>query len=134
MRILIDSHEKKPFKFPGYNVSTTALAAGDYSVYGYKNLITVERKGIRDYLSWLCSKRCQPQLKKLRKVRYRCIIVEGSIDSSNPWTLMDKWTVASKTAAVMATRIPVLFAKNVDLATHATLAFLKECKRMVDSR
>lgn len=134
IRIVIDTREKKPLLFPGYATCYQSLRAGDYSVYGYTKMIAVERKGIKDYLNWLGSQRVISQLKKLRLCPYRCIIVEGDIDSHNHWGLMDKWTVISKTASLMAARVPVLFARNPEMAAYATVRYLSECKLLVDSR
>lgn len=135
MRILIDTRERKPLEFPGHRTSFRKLDAGDYSIYGgYDKIITVERKGIRDFLSWLSSRRVIPQLKKLRRCKYRCIVVEGDIDSTNPWTMIDKWTVARKTANIMAARVPVLFARNAKMAAHVVVSYLQACKDLVDAR
>ena len=77
--IVVDSREQKPFKFSVPTVKK-GLASGDYSVVGYEDDITVERKSLPDLVR-CCGRdrsRFMDQCKRLVEIKCRLLIVEGS--------------------------------------------------------
>lgn len=83
MIIIQDTREQRPWQFPPYvQVTTATLKDGDYTVQGYEDSIRVERKSLEDLASCLCDKELRRfcgQLQRMRKYKYRSLIVEGTI-------------------------------------------------------
>lgn len=79
--ILVDSREKTPWTFKRFKckVRRAKLKVGDYSVYGYKDVIVVERKSFKDFLSSLKRGTLDRQIEKLAEVERVMILVEGEI-------------------------------------------------------
>ena len=50
MKIVIDTRERKPYKFYGQDVVRKKLDTGDYSIEGFEDVFAVERKAKPDYL------------------------------------------------------------------------------------
>ncbi len=81
--IIIDSREREPFKFrasstcDGYEIAK--LDAGDYSIKGFENLITVERKNSIIELCGNLGKnrvRFEAELERMKSIKFRYVIVE----------------------------------------------------------
>lgn len=83
MIILCDSREQKPFVFPKYvRTERVGMTDGDYTVKGYEDYIRIERKSLDDLINCLGNSQLQRycgQLKRLRKYRYRAVIIEGDM-------------------------------------------------------
>jgi len=84
--IVIDTREQKPYSFNGSSV-VKKLDTGDYSLEGYEDLVTVERKSLIDFLGCLFphknSKtggwiRFEKELTRMVGFRYSCIVIEAS--------------------------------------------------------
>ncbi len=48
--IVVDSREKKPYAFDGYDTVVNKLDTGDYSIQGHEDVFAVERKSLPDLL------------------------------------------------------------------------------------
>lgn len=55
--IIIDTREQKPYSFYGMDVIHRKLDTGDYSIDGYEDVFTVERKSLDDYLQSITHER-----------------------------------------------------------------------------
>lgn len=82
--ILIDNQEKKPWAFPSdqFVVSTANLFTGDYTIAGFEERVTIERKSGNDFVSsvihdWL---RFKKQLIRMAGFDDAIIAVECTID------------------------------------------------------
>ncbi|MGO9174674.1 MAG: ERCC4 domain-containing protein [Desulfobaccales bacterium] len=55
MRILIDTREQAPFTFQGYQAApeTATLPVGDYSLPGFQDRVSIERKSLEDLIGCL---------------------------------------------------------------------------------
>jgi hypothetical protein len=80
--IVIDTREKTPWRFDVPTVHGT-LHAGDYSVMGLENIITVERKSLDDLLACVGRERnrFKRELQRLRSYRYRSLVIESTADA-----------------------------------------------------
>lgn len=81
MIVAIDSREKQKWRFAADTV-TSALPVGDYSIVGYLDKITLERKAWRDLWNCLSERNCKRlrnQAKLMRNVPIRVLVVEASI-------------------------------------------------------
>ena len=83
MIILFDTREQKPWQFPPHIQTTKqTLRDGDYSVEGYPD-IRIERKSLSDLASCVTDRslpRFLGQLQRLRKYKYRALVVETTMD------------------------------------------------------
>ena len=82
IKIVIDSREQKPLQFPiEVDCIIRGMKTGDYTIDGYEDRILVERKALGDLVNCLTSdrNRFRKQLARLKKVPYRCIVIESSL-------------------------------------------------------
>lgn len=132
--ILIDTRENLPWEFPGFRSKVQMLKAGDYSLYGYTKLITVERKSLGDFA--LSSRNMdrfkKGQLAKLLKLTYACIIVEGDPSIARYSKYYTPETIISKSCDIILHGVPILFCGTRDMASYACLEFLMKSKNLVD--
>jgi len=80
--IIIDSREQKPYLFPkGTNTTTKKLDAGDYSVAGYEDKITIERKSKIDAYGTIGKgrKRFIRELERMEGYDFKAIVIESSM-------------------------------------------------------
>lgn len=133
--ILIDSRETTPWEFKGYRSKSTCLKVGDYTLLGYTKLIAVERKSLIDFAGCIrkWKKFEEGQIAKLKKVRYRCIIVEGdpSIGQYNKYT--DPFLLVAGACDIILQDVSVLFCGTRDMAELACYQFMVRAKNLVDS-
>ena len=79
--VVIDSREQKPFRFE--NSVVKALDSGDYSLLGYEDRISVERKTHADLFASLGKgrRRFERELQRLSKLDYAAIVIETGLPS-----------------------------------------------------
>ena len=82
--IVIDTREQNPFfKRPPKGIITvrSKLDYGDYSIKGFENLISIERKSSLDFLSSITKerKRFKKELESLSKLERHFIVIESSL-------------------------------------------------------
>lgn len=84
MKIIIDSREKKPYLFefapPAVEIVKGPLKTGDYSLKGFEDKITIERKSLSD-LFGTCGQgreRFERELERMKEFRYAAIVFEAS--------------------------------------------------------
>ncbi len=79
--IIIDTREQKPFEFPdGVPTIVSGLRAGDYSIVGFQEQVSIERKSLAD-LYQTCGKgheRFERELDKLSHYRYSAVVIEAT--------------------------------------------------------
>ncbi len=81
LTIIIDTREQQPYVFSStINTLSEKLESGDYSILGYQDKFSIERKSLDDYISSITSDRDRffRELKRLQKYDFACIVVEGS--------------------------------------------------------
>lgn len=77
-------HEGKGWDFPENELFAGTvvkkLDTGDYSIEGYENVITIERKAsIGELVSWLFEPRCHDNLDRLATYVYKYLVLEFNI-------------------------------------------------------
>jgi len=85
--IVIDSREQKPFFFDECEINVKALKTGDYSIKGYEDEISLERKTLVDFVHSIIQDRDRFEREILRAkktLKYFAIIVET--DFKSLWT------------------------------------------------
>lgn len=97
MVIIVDTRETRPYTFAGFNVRFAKLDAGDYSIAGFEDAITIERKELGDFLSSISSagggrERFQRELERMRNHEFRCVVIEADYshisDGQHPFSKM----------------------------------------------
>jgi len=84
--VVIDTREQSPLfaeSLPkGLVIVRDSLEVGDYSVRGFENQITIERKTISDLLGCLTHdrERFKRELEKLRAYKWKAVCLEGTED------------------------------------------------------
>lgn len=121
MIILIDSQEQARWRFPG-DTLVKKLATGDYSIQGYTDLITIERKSLNDLVKtvindWL---RFSRELRRMASMDYAAIVVEAPVtavangayeSNANPNSVRGKLN-----AIYLDFGVPTLFLDNREIA------------------
>lgn len=79
--IVRDTREKMPYSFEDIPVERKKLEAGDYSILGFEDVVTIERKSLDDLVKSLITdrKRFLKVVRKMKDYQYRCVVVEGSL-------------------------------------------------------
>jgi ERCC4-type nuclease len=86
MRILIDSREQLPFTFANYEVEpeVVALPVGDYSLPGFQDRVSIERKSLEDLIACLMGDnrdRFERELAKARHFDFFAVVVEAPLSA-----------------------------------------------------
>ena len=90
--ILVDTREQTPFfnsavfiggKSIPLNTERTTLKTGDYSLKGLYDKISIERKSRTDFWQSITRERerFEREIERLSKFKYKCVVVEGDLDS-----------------------------------------------------
>ena len=81
MKVVIDTREQLPYEFE--DSITRTLQTGDYSLFGYEDQITVERKTKADAYGTIGKGRTRfiKELERLREIDYSAIVVEASLSN-----------------------------------------------------
>jgi len=112
--IAIDTREQRPYDFPGAVVQT--LPTGDYSIVGFTDRVTIERKSKADAYSSLGQGRARFRraLERLAHFDYAAIVVEESVPGfmrSPPHSKMNpRSAMCSLLAWSVRYGVPVFFA------------------------
>ena len=86
MRIIIDSREQAPFIFANYEVKpeVVALPVGDYSLPGFQDRVSIERKSLEDLIACLMGDnrdRFERELAKTRHFDLFAVVVEAPLSA-----------------------------------------------------
>lgn len=129
LEILVDSHERYPFRFADRQVGVVreALPAGDYAVARDGALIAVvERKSLPDLVSSLTTGRLRYQLTELASVPRAAVVVEERYSAVFRLTHVRPAVVADAIAEcqVRWPQVPIVFCETRGLAQEWTYRFL----------
>lgn len=84
LRIVVDTREQRALSFecwPDIEVVGAKLEAGDYSIVGYEDRFTLERKSISDLVGSLTSgrDRFRREMERLSDYEFKAVLVEGAM-------------------------------------------------------
>lgn len=131
MIIIIDTREKDEYSFGDIVTLRSKLEAGDYSVAGLEDRISIERKELDDFVSTVIYQkdRFHNELCALACMEYAAIVVEASlpdiIDHRYKSAVLPKSVIGAVVAVMMEYRIPIIFAGNRQIACHLTESILR---------
>jgi hypothetical protein len=132
LEIIVDAHERYPFKFAAQQAQTVrrALACGDYAV-SFDGFIAgaVERKSVSDLVSSLLSGRLRYQLTDLALIPRAAIVVEQGYARIFGLDHVRGATVADGLAELQVRwpNLPIVFCENRKLAEEWTYRYLAAC-------
>lgn len=78
--IVVDTREQKELVFGKFAIEKKCLSAGDYSIQGYEDQITFERKSVQDLVGTLIGghERFLREMERMRAYKVRYILIEHS--------------------------------------------------------
>ena len=82
MKIVVDTREQRPFDFKRYKIEVRrdTLSVGDYSIVGFEDRVSIERKELGDLINCLMGSnraRFERELQKLRFFEMKAVVVES---------------------------------------------------------
>lgn len=129
LEILVDSHERYPWKFTAQQATTRrkALPAGDYAVELDATIVAaVERKSLADLASTMTSGKLRYLLAALADLSYAALVVEDrysaifKLEHTRPAVIAE----GLGEAQVRFPNVPIIFAETRPLAQEWTYRFL----------
>jgi len=77
--LIQDTREQKPLFKPKPWIISHGLNSGDYSIQGFENIITIERKSIPDLLGTLGKGRIrfEKELNRMSEYKWKGLLIEG---------------------------------------------------------
>lgn len=84
LTLIIDTREQKPLctRVKTLPICREALKNGDYSIKGFEDQFTIERKQQSDFYSYIGSerKRTKQKLERLKTYKFKALIIESTWD------------------------------------------------------
>lgn len=110
LRVVVDTREKLPLVFSHLPSVRGTLYTGDYSVKGFENSFTVERKSAADLVQSLTHgrERFMRELDRMRGYEFARLCVIGSIDEALDKRHVKRASVFGSLAAIDARGVPVV--------------------------
>ncbi|MFB3882439.1 MAG: ERCC4 domain-containing protein [Armatimonadota bacterium] len=138
--MIVDTREQLPYSFSDRVVAVRSpLAAGDYSVEGFEQVLAVERKSAGDFVCSVIRERprFRRELEKLRAYRAACVVVEASLadilahryhSGAHPNAV-----VGAALSIIVDYGIPVFFCSDRQASCRFTEGFLLRAHRRLVS-
>lgn len=136
IQIVIDTREQRPLVLPNSIVRT--LEVGDYSVTGYENLISIERKSLMDLFGCFGQSRdrFERELAKLSEYPYPAIVIEATLEMVLAGTKFSRVHPQSAIGSLIAWgtkfRIPVWLAGDRRMAAGAVRKILYAAVKYIE--
>lgn len=114
--IVVDTRESLPLQFPG--AIKKALASGDYSLIGFEDQVTIERKTLEDFYQCVGRERNRftRELERLEKMDYAAVVIESSLSDILHGTEYSQVHPRSAIGSILSWSvkygIPFFFAEN----------------------
>lgn len=116
--ILIDTREQSPLVFTHCPAEVATLATGDYSIQGFEDEFTIERKSLDD-LAVSCThdrQRFEKELVRMRGYPFRRLLIVGTVEEIERHVYRSraepKAVLASITAFEVRYGLPVAYCPN----------------------
>src|ERR1700733_13721123 len=79
-KIIIDTREKTPLKFTGIETIRAGLKTGDYSIEGFEDKITIERKSLADLIQSISRdrRRFEECIQRLLEYEAKALLIEAT--------------------------------------------------------
>ena len=130
--MIVDTREQKPlFKLKPWIIEA-GLNSGDYSIQGFENIITIERKSIPDLLGTLGKGRVrfEKELNRMNEYKWKGLLIEGlenDVYQPNDFSSMHPNSIYHSLAAIETKwGVGIYYAKDKKSARNWVLSRL--CK------
>lgn len=132
LTIIIDTREQHPLKFPArFQTVRETLKTGDYSVDGFRDRFTIERKSLSDLVNTVIHdrERFERELERMRSYEFRRILVTAPFErvARGPYPhsrANPKSVLASLAAFEVRYGVPIVFAKDEKEAAERILIWI----------
>ena len=134
--IIVDTNETKPYSFymfePPVQLLHRHLQTADYSILGYEDRVTIERKELSDLFQSMGNSRArfQREFERLQRFEYAAMVVESDIgdifQNPPPWSdMLPKSVFRSVVAWSQRYHVQCWFAPNRQFAERLTYILLE---------
>jgi len=130
MRIVIDSREKKPYRFAG--AIKKSLNVGDYSIEGLEDEVAIERKSLNDWVQCCIGKnreRLEREIERSKSLNFFAIIIESDVESiwkARLWSKIPRSAIINTALAWQVKHgIPIIFVSKRSYGKKAVETLLK---------
>lgn len=114
--VVTDTREQAPFAFMSIEpwdeirVVRSALATGDYSIHGFEDRISIERKSVSDFYGSIGGdrERFEREMVRMKTMKYAAVVIEGLIED-RPETVVMSAKSGTHTALSWSIRYGVHF-------------------------
>lgn len=134
MIVIIDRREQLPYDLHPFKMIPGTLKSGDYSIRGFEDKVSVERKTLADWISSISQgrDRFEREIERLLSFESKMILVEGS--ANDIWfhkyrSKMNPKSVMGTIASFAAKGIPVMLAGDREIAQDMCKRFLFLCAK-----
>jgi DNA excision repair protein ERCC-4 len=144
MRILVDTREQLPFTFdafPGATIETATLPVGDYSLPGFLDKVSIERKSLDDLIGCLMGSnrdRFERELARGRHYELFVVVMEASLDDLAHGRYQSQMKAHSAAQSLFAFqvryRLSIVWAGNRHRAEYVTYSLLEKYLREIGER
>ena len=136
--ILCDTREQRPYRFEGYvrpavHVVPATLPVGDYSLPGFEDRVSIERKSLDDLIGCLMNgnrERFERELQKAQHYELFSVMVEASLqdvlDHKYRSAMTPKAAIQSIVAFQVRYQTPFMWAGNREGAEYLTFSLLEK--------
>lgn len=137
LTIVIDTHERYPYRFTGQQVHTVsgALPCGDYALRtGDRLLASVERKSLPDLISSLTNGKLRFALAELAALPRAAVVIEDRYSAVFKLERVRPAVVADALAELQIRypTVPIVFCENRQLAEEWTYRYLAAARHWCD--
>jgi DNA excision repair protein ERCC-4 len=136
LRVIVDSREQVPFtfaRFPGVEVETTALPAGDYSLPGFEDRVAIERKSLEDLIGCLKGEnreRFERELTRAKHYELFAVVVESTLEDVSKGRYRSEMKAQAVLQSIFAFQVryraPFIWAGNRAGAEYVTYGLLEK--------
>jgi ERCC4-type nuclease len=135
MKILVDTREQLPFTFSRFQaeIERAALPCGDYSLPGFEDRVSIERKELNDLIACLMNgnqDRFERELSRGRYYELFYVVVESSLEDVSMGRYRSEMKVHSALQSIFAFsvryRAPFIWAGNRAGAEYVTFSILSK--------
>ncbi len=141
INIIVDSREQKPYSFPDHLVTLAGLKVGDYSLKGYEDRVSIERKTLSDLTGSLTMGRArfERELARGSQMPYFALVIECQLEDilrgEYRSKMLSQAVLGSLTAFSIRYRLPIFFTGNREggqvLTQDLLLKYFKEIEGQV---
>jgi ERCC4-type nuclease len=138
--IIIDTREQQPWNFKNYTTASRKLDTGDYSIEGFENIFTIERKkSVAEIANNITESRFVKELERLKNYKHKFLLLEFSlsnvidypIGSDVPRRVWEKLKITNKyilkylTSISIKYDLQIFFCDNEENAEEMALSIIK---------